>query len=173
MAVGPRMAWSAGFAALVFIAWMSFVGNFSSQEFLLGGGCALLTTAFCLLTWSAMALPVRARAADFLPLLRAPWDVARDSWIVIAALAKDLAGIARTQSLVCAAAFERSKDERGKDKRSKDERGFMRRVLAVAFTTISPNSIVIGIDETQGQMIYHQIVRSGVPAIAKRLGAKG
>jgi hypothetical protein len=51
-------------------------------------------------------------------------------------------------------------------------RSAARRALALILTTISPNFIVIGIDEKDESMLIHQIQEAGVPEVTKRLGAK-
>jgi hypothetical protein len=37
---------------------------------------------------------------------------------------------------------------------------------------MAPNFIVIGIDDDQAQMLFHQIERSSVPKMTQRLGAQ-
>ena len=47
-----------------------------------------------------------------------------------------------------------------------------RRVLATAYTTVSPNSIVIGIDYEQSRLLLHQVKRDEVSTMTKRLGGQ-
>ncbi len=47
-----------------------------------------------------------------------------------------------------------------------------RRALAAAYTTITPNFIVLGFDKDRGRMIFHQIRRSDIPEMTRRLGAR-
>jgi len=77
-------------------------------------------------------------------------------------LLRDLLRSRRAGSFYRVSGFETSKD---------DPRLIGRRVLATVYTTISPNSIVIGIDFRQSRMLFHQIERSGVSKMAKGLGA--
>jgi hypothetical protein len=46
-----------------------------------------------------------------------------------------------------------------------------RRALAIAFGSIAPNSIIIGIDHETGLMLVHLADRAPLPKIARRLGA--
>lgn len=57
---------------------------------------------------------------------------------------------------------------------SRDE-AVTRRALAIAYTTTSPNFIVLDIDDDRGasEMRYHQIDPTAVPAVARHLGARG
>jgi hypothetical protein len=47
-----------------------------------------------------------------------------------------------------------------------------RRVLATAYTSATPNSIVVGIDYDQQRILIHQMQRSGLTAMQRALGAK-
>ena len=38
-----------------------------------------------------------------------------------------------------------------------------RRALAIAYTTITPNFVVVGIDKERAQLVYHQIKQSPIP----------
>ncbi|HEX5435401.1 MAG TPA: hypothetical protein VFY05_14270, partial [Candidatus Angelobacter sp.] len=75
---------------------------------------------------------------------------------------KDLAGIKRAQSLYRAVDYEHQSGPHG----------FVRRSLAVAGTTVTPNFIVIGIDTRRELLLFYQIRRNGIPRITKALGAK-
>jgi uncharacterized protein YbjT (DUF2867 family) len=46
------------------------------------------------------------------------------------------------------------------------------RALAIAYTTSTPNFIVIGIDRKRGQLVYHQIKKSPVLPVTVKLGAR-
>jgi multisubunit Na+/H+ antiporter MnhE subunit len=47
----------------------------------------------------------------------------------------------------------------------------VRRALAVTYTTMTPTSIVLGLDDERRRMIYHQLDRSPVTEMTRRLGA--
>jgi multisubunit Na+/H+ antiporter MnhE subunit len=53
-----------------------------------------------------------------------------------------------------------------------DERSATRRALATILTSISPNSVVIGIDQPQKLMLVHQIRATGVPKLTQILASK-
>ena len=48
-----------------------------------------------------------------------------------------------------------------------------RSALAIAYTTASPNMMVIGIDPAQSLMLFHQLKRDAVPSYAQSPGAAG
>lgn len=157
-----RGVWSLAVAILAYLSWLAFAGTLSSHELLLGCACAISSAAACLLTWHAMGLAARGPLSDFLTGWRVPWNILTDGWIIVRILILDLLGIRRADSLFRVCPFATSNSPRDK----------MRRVLAVAYCTATPNSIVIGIDTDQKKMIYHQLVPDGVPPIARALGAK-
>ena len=47
-----------------------------------------------------------------------------------------------------------------------------KRALAIAYTTSTPNFIVLGIDKERGTLVFHQIERGPVLEVLKRLGAR-
>jgi hypothetical protein len=53
-----------------------------------------------------------------------------------------------------------------------DDESSFRRALAIAWTTATPNFVVVGIDRERGLLVYHQIRRSDVPEMTKRLGVR-
>ena len=108
-----------------------------------------------------MRLLIVLRPSDFLEGWRLPVTLVAGAWQVTAVLARDLAGAQRAGSIFCAVPFERRSDRFG----------FLRRVLATAYTTVSPSSIVIGIDRRRGLILWHEIAHGEVSVMTKRLGA--
>ncbi|MBV8205687.1 MAG: hypothetical protein JO041_02760, partial [Acidobacteria bacterium] len=52
-----------------------------------------------------------------------------------------------------------------------DDESEARRALAITYFTMPPNFVVLGIDRKRQLMLIHQVEPTGVPIIAKRLGA--
>lgn len=159
--IGPA-SWSVAIVALAFVAWTAFVGELSLQELAVGGACALFCGAASLLTWKAMDLTIAFNLRDVLEICRLPWNAAQDAWIISLALMLDLLHVRRAGSHLRAIPFEEHSGRRGR----------LRHVLAVAYTSATPNSIVIGIDDKQRLMLVHQLVGSEIPAVTRRLGAR-
>lgn len=153
--------WSAAVLVLACVAWLVFVGSFSAQEWLLGAACTLFGTFASLLTWKAMDLSIAIVSADLAEIWRVPVTIAVDALFLIAVLAKDLFGVARAASHFRAVPFHNLRGRRGR----------LRRMLVTVYTSISPNSIVIGIDRDQHLLLFHQLVPKPVPKLMKRLGA--
>jgi multisubunit Na+/H+ antiporter MnhE subunit len=141
--------------------WMTCVGTFEKDELLLGIPAAFLSTAFSF--YAIRRLPIRFRPSltNLLEAWRLPAYVAKDLVVVLWVLARDLAGW-RAPSLFRSAPWRAN---------SKSPGDLARRALAVAYSTVSPNCVVIGIDRERGQMLFHQIQASPVPAMTQRLGA--
>jgi multisubunit Na+/H+ antiporter MnhE subunit len=150
-------------ACLALIGWTAFTGSFSLQEILLGIGCALLSSLLCIAAWKRMGLLITPRVKDAAQAWRLPWYLLSGSWEVTVVLAKHLTGTARAGSLFRSVPFEASKD------RASDT---LRRVLAVACTTVAPNFIVLGVDRADAQLLFHQLAKSGIPQMTQRLGAR-
>lgn len=162
MKPGRTAAWSIVVVALAFLAWMAFIGDLSAQDMALGAACALFCGAASLLTWRAMGLSIAFDLRDLLQLWRLPWIALHDAWSITCALGGDLLHLQAAGSHFRAVPFHEQRNRRGR----------LRHVLAVAYTSVTPNSIVIGIDTEQKLLLFHQIVPAKVSAVTRRLGAQ-
>ena len=101
---------------------------------------------------------------ELLSLWRLPWYLVSGTWEVLKVAAADFLGIDKADSLFRVVEFEAG---------SKDgSRSVARRVLAVTYTTMTPESIVLGINTNTQQMLFHQLKRSSVSQMTQRLGAE-
>jgi multisubunit Na+/H+ antiporter MnhE subunit len=141
--------------------WTACVASFAAHELIIGIPATVLSVAFCLFTVHKLDLRFRPSPVELAEIWRLPWYVTLDVAQVVWVLVQDLAG-KRAPSLFRSAPW-RENEESG--------RGTARRVLATAYTTVSPNFIVVGIDREQGQMLFHQLRATKVPVLAERLGA--
>jgi hypothetical protein len=104
-------------------------------------------------------LTFRMRAGWLIPALRLPWETARDTMIVFAALWRRLA-----RGEEPASGFRQVPVGYGSD----TPEGETRRTLLVGGRSVAPNSIVAGIDADRDVMIIHQlVVNQGAPADAR------
>lgn len=162
MKSGRRIAWSVSILALAFLNWMAFVGDVARQDMALGAAAAVFCAAATLLTWKAMGLSIAFDVRDVLELWLLPWNALQDAATIAWALVKDLLHVSPAGSHLRAIPFREHSGPRGR----------LRHVLAVAYTSVTPNSIVIGIDDERRLMLVHQIVRSEVSRVTRRLGAR-
>lgn len=154
--------WFAASVVFVFLAWLAFVGNLSGQELALGAAGAVVTSLLSAVVFKEMGIPLRVRFSDAMQACWIPWYLISGAWEILAVLLKDVTGVKAANSLFRAAPFNLPAGRRG----------FFRRAFAVVYTTAAPNFIVVGIDASQELMLFHQIERSGVPRMTRKLGAK-
>lgn len=144
--------------------WLFFTGTFSLHELEIGTIAALLASSGMVVVAHCYSVPFSPTLKDLLALWRLPWYVVSDMWITLAVAAEDIAGKHRAESIFRVVPFR----ARGMDA----PRATARRVLAVLYSTVAPNSIVLGINANNEQMLFHQIKRSSVPKMTKQLGAE-
>jgi hypothetical protein len=151
------------FAILLMAAeWILLVSGTRPHEMIVGAICVLVSALFLAGVKKMSTLVLDFHVSDVIQGWRIPWYVLGDCYTITAVLLRDLFTSRRAESLYRVSGFKTSKD---------DPRLVARRVLATAYTTTAPNSIVIGIDFNQSRMLFHEIKRSGVSEMTKRLGA--
>ncbi|MGH9605706.1 MAG: hypothetical protein ACRD3N_08390 [Terracidiphilus sp.] len=132
--------------------WLLFVANISTDDLVLGAGCALLSLLVSALAWHRMNLYFSPSPRQVMDLWRLTWDVFCDTWKMFVILLRALAG-RQPGSYYRAVPFHVAKDSHG----------VSQIILATAAITVSPNSIVIG--ASRGRMLFHQVERSGIPRL--------
>ncbi len=148
---------------IFYVLWIAFVGTFAFDELLLGVIATLVATL-------GLSIINRRYPAKFLPgfhellsLWCVPWYLVSDTWKIIAVAGKDLLGVRRAASLFRIVEF----DAGTKD----DTSAVARRVLAVVYTTITPNTIVLGINASDQKMLLHELISSPLPKMTRDLEA--
>ena len=142
--------------------WMIFVSMPKLDDLLVGIGASLIS-AF------ADGVVKAKKFATFYPHLKTmvlvfwePWYALTGTAAIFAALAKHLMG-KKSEAQLRAVPFDGGGD---------DPESAARRALAIMYTTIPPNFVVVGIDRKKNLMLVHQVSPTPTPLIAKRLGAK-
>ncbi len=143
--------------------WILFVSGVKPEEMIVGGICTALTVWFVYYIAKHDCPDIRLRFADWIQIWRLPAYLISGSWEILSVLVTDVLHLAPAESLFRAAPFERSPDE---------PLDVARRVLAIAYTTATPNFIIIGIDVTTRQMLFHQLKKSDVLPMTRNLGAE-
>jgi multisubunit Na+/H+ antiporter MnhE subunit len=147
-----------------FLFWLVFVGTFSLHELLIGIVATLLATAGLLVVNFHYPARFSPTTSELLSLWRICWYLLSGTGEIVMVAAKDLLGIKPAQSLFRVVTF----DTGSKD----DPRATARSALAVIYTTIAPNFIVLGVNANHRTLLFHQIERSSVPKMILRLGAQ-
>lgn len=149
---------------LFYVFWLLFVGTFSFHELLAGAVAAAFGVGgFVVIEWH---YPARFSPTfrELLSLWRSPWYLISGTWEITTVAAKDLLGIERAKSLFRIVTFDAGTED--------DPHATARRVLAVTYTTVAPNFIVLGINTRDKKLLFHQIQRSSVPQMTQQLGAR-
>jgi len=139
--------------------WFLFVYQLSLSELVAGASVAVVTIAAFHLSLSVEPLRFRPKLRWFLPVLSLPLTVVCDMGILLEALIRLIAGKPVPSS------FEVTHFSAP----AEGPRANARRALAVAFTTVSPNSVVAGIDRKSGLVLFHTLKRTPVPEVLKEL----
>ena len=149
--------------SISFAMWVLFVGTGAAHELLVGLVMAAAAMAFGCFVGRSSKLELTFRWADVKQAWRMPWYAVVDSWAITEVLLRDVFGGQRAEGVyrVCGYA--------GSDR---DPVKVGREVLVTAYSTATPNSIVIGIDTAQNRMLFHQMKRTEMTDMGRDLGAK-
>jgi len=143
-------AWIAWWAVLMAF-WIVLDYSIALHELLAGAGAAALGATLAELALSQAGIRFRVRPRWLLAAFKLPGQVARDTVIVFAALARRLARGEEPPS-----GFREIPIRFGDD----SPEGVSRRVLMVGGYSVAPNTFVLGMDRDRQVMIVHQLVVS-------------
>ncbi|HEV2397578.1 MAG TPA: hypothetical protein VGS27_11595 [Candidatus Sulfotelmatobacter sp.] len=156
-----RFVWS---LPIFYGMWLLFTGTFSLHELLIGIIAAVLASAGMVVVTIFYQTPFSPGASDLLALWRLPWYLLSDTWVVFTVAAKDLLGTEPADSLFRVVPFQAG--------RTKNPGMTARRALATLYSTVAPNSIVLGVNTQDQKLLFHQIKRTSVPKMTEQLGAE-
>ena len=143
--------------------WIAFVNTLNPHELLIGALASLATVLFTTFVCRLSTQDFSLHPSDVIQLWRIPWYIVVDVYVVTVVVFKDLFSLEEAQSLYRVCGFDTSVHDPVRKART---------VMAIAYTTASPNIIVVGIDPTQSRMLFHQVKSGKVPEMTKALGAK-
>ena len=151
------LAWSAGSMLL----WVLVTSTFQGAELVAGAVVSVLTALV------VEAVRERERFA-FRPRLRwlrraavIPLRVSADTWLLTVALVRHATGSKRVRGALVAVPFRHG--EQG------DPEDSARRALVVAGLSVSPNSVVLGVDGERDEVLVHQLVPDAA-GLARHVG---
>ncbi|HEY7956933.1 MAG: Na+/H+ antiporter subunit E [Polyangia bacterium] len=160
-----RLALRVGATSLLWFGlWLLLVEKFTADELLIGAACALLAGAASEVTWRAHLIALAAKPRLLFQIWRLPWSFLVDTLSIFEVLALHLFTSRKAESLLLSVPFEAGEAD--------DPDHAVRRALAIGYTTMTPNFVVIGIDSEKNTLLYHQIKKSAVPVMTVRLGAR-
>lgn len=160
--ISSPVNWASSLVLLA-VLWIIFVGGTRTDEMITGVGVLLLSGGFLYLVARTETLELDFHFQDLIQGWRIPWYVVSGIAEIVLVFVKDVTGIKSADSFYRVSGFKASRGDR---------RLVARRVLAIFYTTMAPNFIVIGVDERQHRMLFHQLERSSVPLMTQALGAE-
>lgn len=149
---------------LFYLFWIVFVGTFSFHETLIGViGSALASAGLSIINlfYPAHFSP---KLTDVLTLWRIPGYLISGTWRISAIAIKDLARIERAKSVFRVVPFRAGAQD--------DPHATARRVLAVIYMTVTPSTIVLGVNSSGQKLLFHEMGRTPVPRMLEELGAQ-
>ena len=142
--------------------WLALANDVSPAEVLCGLGAALISSIAVGAYVLHGKIEFRFRARDVIQVWRFPWCALQGTWQVVHSLGLQL--FVRDAPSFHGAVAYRTVD-------TEDPFSAGRRALAVTFTTMTPNFIVLGIVLEQRLLLYHQILPGEVLQMTTNLGA--
>lgn len=149
-----------GMAVVLFALWLLFTGSVSRDELIVGAGSTVLSCAFAVFAMDTSDLSFRPSLRDIAEVWRVPGEAALGMWQITFVLVRDFGG-RRAASLFRSIPFAHV-GQSGED--------VARRTLAVAYTTVAPNTVVIGVDRQRGQFLFHELLDAPTSQVTKELG---
>ncbi len=158
----PALIWVLVIASMAG-EWILLVAGIRSHEMIVGAICIAAIAAALRIIHRSHRLHLQIHFADAAAAWRIPWYIVTGVYEITAVLLKDLFAGKRAGSYYRVANFRI---------RGKSPRLVARQVFATVYTTAAPNFIVIGIASEQQRMLFHQLERSNIPKMTKKLGAQ-
>ncbi len=163
MSARRRTAAWAGHAAVAFTAWLAFTQSLSATELAAGLAAAAVAGTASSVAWAHGVTTLAGAWRDLAQAWRLPWYALAGTGEILLVLGRQLLAGRPAPSLLRAVAYPLERGRRA---------GEARAALAVAYTTITPNFIVLGLDRDRGLLWYHQIRAGPVLPMTVRLGAR-
>jgi multisubunit Na+/H+ antiporter MnhE subunit len=139
--------WIAWYVPLV-ILWLAFVDTLNPAEVALGLVAAAVAATAAELVRSQDLVRFRLELRWLRGLTQLPWQTARDCWLLTVALWRHLTGHpARGRFRVVPFPSE-----------ADDASSAGRRALVTALVSVAPNTVVVGVEGQEGEMLVHQLV---------------
>ena len=144
-----------------FCLWLLFVNTTKPHELWVAALASSLAASAAELVRSQPFAPFRPRVKWLLEAWREPWYILEGCASIFWALLKHF--VKPEPSVLREVVFEPG---------GADAASAARRALAITFTTVPPNFVVLDIDLQKQIMLVHQVSQSSTPQMTCNLGAK-
>jgi multisubunit Na+/H+ antiporter MnhE subunit len=153
-----RVATWLGWWAVLMSLWLLLVDTIAMAELLAGSGAAAIAATLVELAEHQAAVRNRVRAEWIASARNIPVEVLRDTWLVLRVAVGCLGGRRP------ASAFHVVPVRAGGD----DPEDATHRAVLTLGTSLSPNSVVLGVDPESGLMVLHRLVPPPRPRAGER-----
>ncbi|HSU68704.1 MAG TPA: hypothetical protein VLJ39_17620 [Tepidisphaeraceae bacterium] len=143
--------------------YLLFVSTLTKPELFAGLACALVATVASGAFGTIGIVHFRPKLRELLEAWRLPYYAVQGTWELLKALAQQLFTKRGADSLIRAVRFAVGDD---------DAHSAARRALAVTYTTLTPNFVILGIAHKQSLLLYHQVLAGEVLQMTINLGAE-
>jgi multisubunit Na+/H+ antiporter MnhE subunit len=140
-------SWIAWYVPLVLL-WLAFVDTFAPAEVALGLVAAAIAATAADLVRSQDLVRFRLEPRWLRDLHRIPWQVLRDCSLLAVALWRHVTGHP-VRGVFRVVPFPREAD---------DARSAARRALVTTLVSVAPNTIAVGVEGGEGELLVHQLV---------------
>ncbi len=139
--------WVAWYVSLV-VLWLAFVDTFARQEVIAGLVAAAVAATAAELVRSQELVRFRLDPRWLRGLPGLPWQVLRDTWLLTVALWRHCTGHP-VRGVFRVVPFPSEAD---------DNRSAARRALVTVLVSVAPNTVVVGVEGDEGELLVHQLV---------------
>lgn len=139
--------WVAWYVPLV-VLWLAFVDTFARQEVIAGLVAAAVAATAAELVRSQELVRFRLDPRWLRGLPGLPWQVLRDTWLLTVALWRHCTGHP-VRGVFRVVPFPSEAD---------DNRSTARRALVTVLASVAPNTVVVGVEGDEGELLVHQLV---------------
>jgi multisubunit Na+/H+ antiporter MnhE subunit len=139
--------WVAWYVPLV-VLWLAFVDTFARQEVIAGLVAAAVAATAAELVRSQELVRFRLDPRWLRGLPGLPWQVLRDTWLLTVALWRHCTGHP-VRGVFRVVPFPSEAD---------DNRSAARRALVTVLASVAPNTVVVGVEGDEGELLVHQLV---------------
>jgi len=130
------------------VLWLAFVDTLAWEEVAAGLVAAAIAATAAELVRSQDLVRFQLDPRWLRGLSQLPWQVLRDIWLLTAALWRHSIG-RPVHGRFRVVPFPSEAD---------DARSAARRALVTAVTSVAPNTVVVGIEGAEGELLVHQLV---------------
>jgi hypothetical protein len=150
-------------AAVQLGLYQAYVDHPSRAEWAIGIAAALLATIAAYGSARVGSISIRPTFSMIAQGWRVPGNAVSESWDLLVVTVAQLLGRKASDGQLVAAPFRYG---------TLTARDSARRLLAVIYTTLTPNSVVIGLVREQNLILIHQMRGTEVSPITQELGAE-